>query len=57
MFADLARQLKHDDDAKFFSGKAARLRAAYAPTLLNPATGIIAGWKSADGQLHDYWFT
>jgi hypothetical protein len=27
------------------------------PALLNPATGVIAGWKSADGQLHDYWFT
>ena len=57
MFADLARELKHDENAKFFAEKAAKLRAAYAPTLLNPATGVIAGWKSADGQLHDYWFT
>ena len=57
MFADLARELKHDEDAKFFAEKAAKLRAAYAPALLNPATGVIAGWKSADGQLHDYWFT
>ncbi|MEI7730494.1 MAG: hypothetical protein WCO56_13035 [Verrucomicrobiota bacterium] len=57
MFAELARQLKHDNDARFFSEKAAKLRAAYALTLLNPATGVIAGWKSADGQLHDYWFT
>ena len=39
------------------SEKAAKLRAAYAPTFLNPATGVLAGWKSADGQLHDYWFT
>jgi hypothetical protein len=30
----------------FFAGKAARLRAAYAPALLNPATGLIAGWRS-----------
>jgi hypothetical protein len=57
MFADLARELKHDEDAKFFAEKAAKLRAAYAPKLLNPATGVLAGWKSADGQLHDYWFT
>ena len=21
------------------------------------AMGVLAGWKSADGQLHDYWFT
>lgn len=57
MFADLARKLKRADDANFFTEKAARLRAAYVPTFLNPATGVLAGWKSADGQLHDYWFT
>lgn len=55
LLGDLARKLGHDDDG--FAGKAARMRAAYAPTFLNPATGILAGWKSADGQLHDYWFT
>ena len=57
VFAELARKLKREDDAAFFTEKAAKLRAAYAPNLLNPATGIVAGWKSADGQLHDYWFT
>ena len=57
MFADLARQLKHNGDATDFTDKAAKLRAAYAPTFLNPATGVLAGWKSADGQIHDYWFT
>jgi hypothetical protein len=57
MFADLARRLGHADDAQFFAEKAAKLRAAYVPTFLNPATGVLAGWKSADGQLHDYWFT
>jgi hypothetical protein len=57
MFADLSRQLKHDDDGKYFAQKAAKLRAAYVPTFMNPATGVLAGWKSADGQLHDYWFT
>lgn len=57
MFADLARRLGREEDGRFFAEKAERLRAAYAPTLRNPATGVIAGWKSADGQLHDYWFT
>ncbi|HEY5914647.1 MAG TPA: hypothetical protein VJA21_29000 [Verrucomicrobiae bacterium] len=57
MFADLARRLEHPDDARFFTEKAAKLRAGYAPTFLNPETGVLAGWKSADGQLHDYWFT
>ncbi|MEI7948123.1 MAG: hypothetical protein WCJ02_15585, partial [bacterium] len=57
MFAELAKQLKHDADAQFFADKAAKLRAAYAPTFLNPSTGMLAGWKSSDGQLHDYAFT
>ena len=57
MFAEVARTLKHRADAEFFSAKAAKLRSAYVPTFLNPVTGVLAGWKSADGQLHDYWFT
>jgi hypothetical protein len=57
MFAELARRLEHTDDAQFFTDKAAKLRAAYASAFLDPATGVLAGWKSADGQLHDYWFT
>ncbi|MCC6491123.1 MAG: hypothetical protein IT364_26785 [Candidatus Hydrogenedentes bacterium] len=36
---------------------AARLRSAYAPALVNPETGWVAGWRSRDGQLHDYGFT
>jgi hypothetical protein len=30
-----------------------RLRTAYAPAFWNPATGWVAGWRSADDQLHD----
>jgi hypothetical protein len=57
MFAQLALKLGHTADAEFFAAKAAKLRAAYLPAFFNPATGVLAGWKSADGQLHDYWFT
>ncbi len=57
MFAELARQLGHKDDAELYSGKAQRLRAAYMPAFLNPETGILGGWRSKDGKLHDYWFT
>lgn len=35
---------------------AAGIRAAYATQLLNPATGWVAGWRSRDGELHDYAF-
>ncbi|MGK3951607.1 hypothetical protein ACLKM7_04700 [Microbacterium sp. I2] len=34
----------------------AKLRDAFGPTFLNPDTGWIAGWRSADGRLHDYAF-
>ncbi len=35
---------------------AARLRRSYAPAFLNPETGWIAGWRCADGHLHDHAF-
>lgn len=35
---------------------AAALKSAYVKSLLNPATGWLAGWRSRDGQLHDYGF-
>jgi len=56
-FAALARELGHADDAADFDRRADRLKAAYLPGFLNPETGIIAGWRSKDGQLHDYGFT
>jgi hypothetical protein len=56
-FAEVARRLGRSDDAALFAGRAVKLRRAYVPTFLNPDTGVLAGWKSADGQLHDYWFT
>jgi hypothetical protein len=53
MLDDLAR---HRDLVSACRQAAARLRANYSPVLLNPDTGWIAGWRSRDGQLHDYAF-
>jgi len=33
------------------------LSAAYLPTFFNEETGLIAGWRSHDGELHDYGFS
>ena len=52
----LAGRLDKPDDAARFHAAADKLRAAYYKTFYNPATGVLAGWKSADGQLHDYYF-
>lgn len=51
------RQFQMNDEAKLYQSKAARLKDIYTRTFYNEATGVLAGWKSADGKLHDYWFT
>ena len=42
---------------KLYSTRAEKLRSVYYNTFYDPVTGVLAGWKSADGQLHDYYFT
>jgi len=54
--AELARQSSHAEDAQRYQAAADKLKAAYFKTFYNPATGVLAGWRSADGQLHDYYF-
>jgi hypothetical protein len=53
---DMARRAGKQDDAVRYHAAADKLRAHYFRTFYNPATGILAGWKSADGNLHDYYF-
>jgi hypothetical protein len=55
--AELARRAGEAGDAEDYDARAARLRAAYYDTFYNPATGVLAGWRSRDGHLHDYYFT
>lgn len=55
--AALADRVGEGNDAARYRKRAQDLRAVYAATFLDPATGVLAGWKSADGQLHDYYFT
>jgi Bacterial alpha-L-rhamnosidase 6 hairpin glycosidase domain len=54
--ATLARQTNHRDDAIRYQAAADKLKAVYFTTFYDPATGVLAGWRSADGQLHDYYF-
>jgi hypothetical protein len=35
---------------------AAAIEGSYARQLVNPETGWVAGWRSRDGELHDYGF-
>ncbi|XHR30606.1 MAG: hypothetical protein ACFUZC_08585 [Chthoniobacteraceae bacterium] len=55
-WAAISARIGKSEDALWLKQKATRMKAAYCDNFLNPETGILAGWKSADGQLHDYWF-
>ncbi|HEY5079752.1 MAG TPA: hypothetical protein VII43_07885 [Opitutaceae bacterium] len=53
----LAQEAGSPGDARRYGSAAAKLHDAYFPTFFNPETGLVAGWRSADGQIHDYAFT
>jgi hypothetical protein len=55
--SSLAITLDQEDDAARFAAAAKKLRAAFLPAFYSKQTGLLAGWRSADGQLHDYAFT
>ncbi len=55
--ADLARRMGRTEESQSYARRARKLRGVYYATFYNPATGVLAGWKSADGELHDYYFT
>ncbi len=54
--SSMARFMHDDTLAKDFDRAAIRLRSAYWPSFFNPDTGWLGGWRSQDGQLHDYAF-
>ena len=53
----MARLADRPEDSALYAARATKLRSVYDPTFFDPATGVLAGWRSADGQLHDYYFT
>ena len=54
--AQLARMNKDDEDATHYLQRAQKLKDAYVPAFLDAKTGVLAGWRSQDGKLHDYYF-
>lgn len=52
----LALDANHPCDAARYQAAAEKLKAVYFKTFYDPKTGVLAGWRSADGQLHDYYF-
>ncbi len=56
LLGQVAGRTDHAEDASWFRTAARRLKTAYLPAFLNPKTGWLGGWRSADGKLHDYSF-
>ncbi len=52
--ADVERRLLREQQAEVYAGLAQKLKSAFYRTFYNPATGLLAWWISADGQVHDY---
>ncbi len=52
----LAKLDSQDADAVRYRMRAKMLKDAYVPAFLNANTGVLAGWRSQDGVLHDYYF-
>ena len=55
--AILFKQLGKLELAQRCQEAAQGIKMAYTGQFLNPETGWVAGWRSCDGQLHDYAFT
>ena len=55
--AAMARAAGQSEDEQLYGSRAERIRSVYYDTFYDPQTGVLAGWKSADGKLHDYYFT
>jgi hypothetical protein len=54
--AMMAKRVGRADDATRYLAAAEKLRSAYFKRFFDPARGILGGWRSADGELHDYYF-
>jgi hypothetical protein len=52
----LARKAAKPADVARYQAAADKLRAHYYDCFFNPATGVLGGWRSADDELHDYYF-
>lgn len=55
-FAKASGDIGEAERAKQYDEFAEKLKSNYYDTFINPETGVLAGWKSEDGELHDYYF-
>ncbi|MDY0100229.1 MAG: hypothetical protein RBR81_13615 [Bacteroidales bacterium] len=56
LIARISEMLGEKNQADLYRGLAAKMKDVFYQTFYNPETGVLAGWKSRDGKLHDYYF-
>ena len=54
--ADMLEMQGNSRAAGIYKTAAEKLKQAYEKTFYNPETGVLAGWVSRDGVMHDYMF-
>ncbi len=54
--AELARKMGRGADGARYAAAAEKIRAVFYGHFFDPETGVLGGWRSADGVLHDYYF-
>ena len=54
--ADFERRLSNIEKAHEYANRAETIKSLYYKTFYNPETGVIGGWRSKDGEMHDYYF-
>ena len=54
--AALAERMGETADALRYRTRARQIHDAYSDAFLDPSAGVLAGWRSRDGQLHNYYF-
>ena len=57
LLVKVATFLNEGDDMSNFEAFAKKLKGNYYTKFYNPLTGVLGGWRSKDGILHDYYFT
>lgn len=55
--AEVAKVIDKQDESVYFNSFASKLKSNYYSRFYNPDTGVLGGWRSSDGKLHDYYFT
>ncbi len=52
----MAQKMGEAEDAARYEAAAEKIRGIFYKRFYDPATGVLGGWRSRDGELHDYYF-